>query len=492
MMGIKNIRMGRFCALWLGLSLGLVLVPAPLLAGNTTGTTRTQTYQPGEPFTGLPGGAPGRGYGTSPYGAPYGVGPYGAPSVYCQNWPGRSPYPQYPGTGPNTPCGPAFQPPAPQPQPQPPRTMSCPATLGSEDRPDPSVAGRLTAAVADASQPPELLQAQYAASNTGNGLYVANRRVMQATDAPDADSSALPQWLSQNSLRNAIFKAMACSKRRHFEFASSLDLINNIYIRENIIGVMGDFNNGIINVNFNGATGRDASGQLVRNNPSLGNAWEREPVDNPGGTQTDANGRHITFQSKPTYTASQAIDSFRNAARQTLYLDCMMGVEMAVLTGVKLAFPARFDQLHPNKPALYGVGVSLIQRGARTSLNTHLSPVLYFTQYDDAKKSAFRITGDDMVPGDYAYLENLPTYDPRGDWNGENAIKMSTNLFLGLGLSGINKTESQLKDEMAQAFNDQRRPMDKHALGSDMLWTVLGAPVLNGDRREAGPFVKFN
>jgi len=109
MMGIKNFRIGLPCVLWLALSLGFVLVPAPLLAGNTTGTTRTQTYQPGEPFTGLPGGAPGRGYGTSPYGTPYGVvpygtpygaNPYGAPSVYCQNWPGHSPYPQYPGTGP--------------------------------------------------------------------------------------------------------------------------------------------------------------------------------------------------------------------------------------------------------------------------------------------------------------------------------------------------------------------------------------------------------
>lgn len=84
--------------LCVALSLGPVLSPA--LGGNTTGTTRTQTYQPGEPFTGLPGGAPGRGYGSSPS---------GTPSVYCQNWPGQSTYPQYPGTGPNTPCGPNFQ-----------------------------------------------------------------------------------------------------------------------------------------------------------------------------------------------------------------------------------------------------------------------------------------------------------------------------------------------------------------------------------------------
>jgi len=66
--------------LWFTLSLGLMLVPLPALAGNTSGATRTQS---------------------------------GLPSVYRQNWPGHSPYPQYPGTGPNTPCGLAPAPPAP-------------------------------------------------------------------------------------------------------------------------------------------------------------------------------------------------------------------------------------------------------------------------------------------------------------------------------------------------------------------------------------------
>lgn len=112
----------------LALSLGPLLGSPPGLAGNTTGTTRTQSYQPGEPYTGLPGGAPGRGYGT---------GPSGAPSVYCQNWPGQSPYPQYPGTGPNTPCGPNFQtPPAQTLQPETGTTTSCQvASTGSLEAP---------------------------------------------------------------------------------------------------------------------------------------------------------------------------------------------------------------------------------------------------------------------------------------------------------------------------------------------------------------------
>jgi hypothetical protein len=131
------------------LGLALILVPSPAWAGNSSGPTRTQTYQPGEPFTGLPGGAPGRGYGSGPSGTPYGVGPSGTPygvgpsgvpSVYCQNWPGHSPYPQYPGTGPNTPCGPNFQPapppPPPLPLPPPSETTGCQSgPSGSLDAP---------------------------------------------------------------------------------------------------------------------------------------------------------------------------------------------------------------------------------------------------------------------------------------------------------------------------------------------------------------------
>lgn len=78
------------------IGVGLLLLAA---APESAAQTRTQTYQPGEPYTGLPGGAPGRGYGT---------GPSGAPSVYCQQWQGHSPYPQYSGTGPQTPCLPGM------------------------------------------------------------------------------------------------------------------------------------------------------------------------------------------------------------------------------------------------------------------------------------------------------------------------------------------------------------------------------------------------
>jgi hypothetical protein len=163
-MSSKMLRLRPSYLLWLALSLGTMVISSPALAGNTTGTTRTQTYQPGEPFTGLPGGAPGRGYG---------LGPSGLPSVYCQNWPGHSPYPQYPGTGPNTPCGPNFQPTPPSPplQPPPSETTDCQVgPSGSLNRPNDTTGGLLHHANAIIDTPsdtiPELLaQARPAGSN---------------------------------------------------------------------------------------------------------------------------------------------------------------------------------------------------------------------------------------------------------------------------------------------------------------------------------------
>jgi hypothetical protein len=42
------------------------------------------------------------------------------------------------------------------------------------------------------------------------------------------------------TLRNEIFKAMTCSKRRRFEFNSAWNLMNNIYLCQLTFAVMGD------------------------------------------------------------------------------------------------------------------------------------------------------------------------------------------------------------------------------------------------------------
>jgi hypothetical protein len=70
-------------------------------------------------------------------------------------------------------------------------------------------------------------------------------------------------------------------------------------------------------------------------------------------------------------------------------------------------------------------------------------------------------------------------------------------LGLGNGATGY-KTEDGLKQFLATDYNNglaaalargDQVTSTRRATPSDMRWTVLGAPVLNGDRREAGPFV---
>lgn len=70
-----------------------VLAPASVRAGNSTGPTRTQTYHPGEPHTGQPGGAPGRTTGKTGTQSPFGLPP-GSGSGPIAGGPLPSPYDQ--------------------------------------------------------------------------------------------------------------------------------------------------------------------------------------------------------------------------------------------------------------------------------------------------------------------------------------------------------------------------------------------------------------
>jgi hypothetical protein len=182
------------------------------LAGNTTYPTGTQSRQPNDPPCANPFGC-GRGWG------PFYANPPGR-DVYCQQSPGLPMYGPYPRTGTNTRCGPGFAP-RPPVQPQPSPATSCPLAVGSADPVDDAAASAV-AAVFRVDQPPELLLTQYSQSNGGNGLYVAGRQVLEPSNTGYAGFQA---WLLQKPLRSEIFKAMACSKRRHFEFNSATDLM---------------------------------------------------------------------------------------------------------------------------------------------------------------------------------------------------------------------------------------------------------------------------
>ena len=272
-------------------------------------------------------------------------------------------------------------------------------------------------------------------------------------------------------------------------------------------------------------------------------------------------------RSKPGVEAHQAILSLRAEGAK---LECHWGMQMTVLDAAdEVLRQERFDELHPvrswpNLPpqidgrpavhALVGLGVPLltdedlstipvpalqigqlqitpplqfgfwtaiVNNASLTSLSKHLFMVRYHVPdgmrnrgSKDPSGDAFagRIRPEDMVPGDWAYLKNVPDYDgvrPGGPFAGENAFyvdeltrgRADTRVFYGFGVSPPAPrppnfvaeaprflTAHEIADQMAIDFNSGSGPFD--AVPDDMVWTRLGGPIIDDKYPvEAGPFV---
>ncbi len=436
-------------------------------------------------------------------------------SVYCQNWPGHSSRPPYPGTGPQTPCGPNFEKPS-QPPPPPPQSdaTACPARQAALEGP----------LQADAARPGFLLAAASAAQRT-HGLWVGGQKITNAGQVGLASASAI---------RQEILQAMICSPHRVFDFANNNELQWTIELRVKIMALMRALSSGGSQCQFMAGGGvaftskwqgyPEPSGSLrgdLRDYPSLG---------------------QVAFAARAraeVRSAHAAVQAFRTERSS---LDCMAGMEITILEAADSVLgEINFDRFHRpvvwphfaelsqldradagKSYVLIGLGVPPITIDTRTSpykvtdnrdktsLSKHLVIVRYHvaggdrgeTRLDrDDDPMAGPITTADMVPGDYAYLNNLPDYEDRpapGPWAGENAFYLGEDgqgaaLFYGYGfydaahpeLNGF-LTEAQLRDGMARGYNEVSPAQP--ATAAEMQWTRLGAPTLYGDPRTAGMF----
>ena len=427
-------------------------------------------------------------------------------SVYCQNWPGHSPRPAYPGTGPQTPCGPNFQ--KPSPPPLPPRTdaTACPARQAAQDR-------------------PRLLLAAAETGARGHGLWVAGQRITSPGEV---------QLESLSAIRAEVLQAMICSPHRVFDFADRNELQWTIELRVKIMALMRALRSGGSSCQFM------ADGAVAF--PSRWQGYP-EPSGSLRGVLRDYRGLgQVPFAARARAevgSAHAAVQSFRTERSS---LDCMAGMEITILDAADSVLgAANFDGFHrpvvwPHlaelsqlEPAdagrsyvLIGLGVPLITIEVRadaytvtdnrdkTSLGQHLVIVRYHVaggprgetsldRADDAR--AGPIATADLVPGDYAYLNNLPDYESRaasGPWAGENAFYLGKDgqgaaLFYGYGFydpahpdqNGF-LTEDQLKRGMADGYNATAPP--RPATAAEMQWTRLGGPTLYGNPRHAGLF----
>ena len=187
---------------------------------------------------------------------------------------------------------------------------------------------------------------------------------------------------------------------------------------------------------------------------------------------------------------------------------------MALLTDEDLFTPSlpalQIGPVQITPPLQFGFWTTVVRNASLTSLSKHLFVVRYHLQGEpDPAGDLFagKIEAADMVPGDWAYLKNVPAYEievPYGAFAGENAFYIrertrgdpTSRVFFGFGLEprpgepGRFFTEQDLAAHMAADFN-RNAPRRPRALPEQMVWTRLGSPMLDGaDPREAGPFVR--
>jgi hypothetical protein len=441
-------------------------------------------------------------------------------SVYCQNSPGQPARPEYRGTGSQNPfggeCGPGPRAPQPQPEPQAEEEDSCP--LRQAALPMPGV----------------ILAANDPAAPTGadvtNGLWVGGHKVLNGRQV------GLGQLAGR---RKEIFEAMRCHRTRGFRFETNQRLKDTIELRVEILERMDERLHGGANTCFLTETG----GLL------LPDGWEQYPEEQSSVVE-QRTGRRIAARSLPDVKAHEAVAAFRT---ERSGVDCHLGMQVAVLDAAERVLKARrFDAVHPQeawshysptrpdgRPAHYaliglgvalltdtdamevtlfpggfglpriqfGLGTAILRNASLTSLAKHLLMIRYDlqgAQRPDGDLFAGPIRSEDMVPGDWAYLKNVPEYETfveNGANAGENVFYMgeltrgdaSTRVFFGVGLEQLSAsfvTEAALRDHLARDFNTYA-PDRPDARPEQMTWTRLGSPMLDGSHlHEAGLFVR--
>ena len=398
----------------------------PYGCAHPTYPTGTQSHQPNDPPCSNPYGC-GRGRDTAPY-------PSGR-DVYCQQSPGQPMYGPYHGTGTQTPCGPNFQPAPQRRPPQPSEATGCPTRVGLRTFNGRHVPSFFPVRFFDAApghdddSPPLMVVTKTVSMS--QGISIGGKKVDPASDQDyrciikfltvpvprqsdplftSNDIAAIKTRL-EDPLRRQIFDAMAGNPAA-FRFQNIDSANENIDIRVEAISFMRSIQG--LNALRCGFT----SGQ-----PSIwSRAWTAAPLtpqDIAAGFNAPA-GR--VLDSTAGTGADTAIQDFRNNFSR---LDCLGGVELIIFEAVdKIIGASRFNAEHAE--GLQKIGLNVPNPAMDTSADdapTTTGDWMGISIFKNVKVVSLKPIFEMMVPGDWAYMRNDPSYRGVG-FMGENTIYM--------------------------------------------------------------------
>jgi hypothetical protein len=258
----------------------------------------------------------------------------------------------------------------------------------------------------------------------------------------------------EDPLRRQIFDAMSNNQTYTFQFLTLAGAQENFALRVEAVAFMKKISSGTAGFKFYDQT----------NLPSAGPDWH-QVYD---GT-TKASKYWTAFSTNQGVTASTGIEEVVNHGFRG---DCLGAVEMTIFEAVEKTIQAsRFDAEHPE--GLRGVG----KNGGDSTMSIWKNINAHFSG----------IRAQDVVPGDWAYMQNDPSYGQKlkpgiiGYWFGENTICVGKDaagnpLFCGMGIK-LPQTEAQLRAKLAKGFTTDTGQQPNTSL---IRWTLLAQPITGG------------
>lgn len=271
----------------------------------------------------------------------------------------------------------------------------------------------------------------------------------------------------EDPLRREIFNAMNDNQTYKFPFATLKAAEQNFTMRVDAVNFVKEIQSGKVNFGM----------FKIPNVPTYADPahWHKT---NPQGVSDKF---WKAFDSNTGVSADVAI---KGIVSHMFRGDCLGAIEIDLLYAADQAIGATaFNNEHPQ--GLLEVGAD--NPDGNASIYTNVKTYFYLGPNSNYPKP---IRTQDMVPGDWAYMQNDPLYQqvaPTGEWTGENALYIGNNssgvpLFWGLGMKAP-ETAAQLHQSLLKALEAAAKAAGQTVPANPKIyWQLLAQPIVGSPK----------